>query len=227
MNLYKHHTERELIAVLDQSVKLTYEAQLNLSREISKRSLGVSTQELQVQIAEKEKEIHSFENLKDLGFTFKQDGIAGAITLRRATGAKVMDVVSTVLGTILFLVGLVHFWLLLAIFFGDNEFTLTKLFTYVLMISAGMIGFKMLSGVNRLLDYNKFSLIQSGSEVRIIKGGLNGEQIVSVDQLKLEEEEEGELILSAGDIEIMRSAEDNLVYKHTLQALLQKLITNR
>lgn len=227
MNLYKHHTERELFAVLEQSTKLTYEAQLNLSKEIRKRSLGVSTDVLDAQILENEKAIHSFENLKDLGFTFHQDEVTGVITIKRATMAKVMDIVSIVLGGVLLLGGLIYFWLLIAVFFGDNEFTLSNLFLYVLMISAGMLGFKMLNGVHRFLDYIDFSLVQSGDKLRITKGGLQGEQIVPLDALIIEEDEEGELILSAGEIEIMRSAQDNLLYKHTLQALLQKLITNR
>lgn len=227
MNLYKHHTERELVAVLEQSSKLTYEALLNLRKELQKRSLGTYRSDLEIQIRKKEDAISSFKHLEDLGFTIQEDSSTAVITLSRATKAKFIDGVAIVLGGILFLIGLIHFWLLLAVFFGNNEFTLTKLFTYTLLIAAGVIGFKMLSGLNRFLDYYKFSLRQSGSELFINKGGLEAEQVIPLEQLHLGEEGEGELVLKAGHIEIMRAAQDNLVYKHTLEALLQKLTTNR
>lgn len=226
MNLYKHHTERELLAVLEQSPKLTYEAQLNLHKELQKRSLGVSTVDLEAHIHKKKEAITNFEHLEDLGFAIEEDASTGSIHLSRAMKAKLIDGAAILLGTLLFLAGVVHFWLLIAVFFGDNEFTLTKLFTYTLLITAGVIGFKMLGGVHRFLDYHSFSLVQSGSEVRIKKGGLEGEQVIPVEQLHLREATEGELIFGAGDIEIMRAAQDNLVYKHTLEALLHKLRTN-
>lgn len=227
MNLYKHHTEREIRAVLEHSDKLTYDAQINLLNTIGDRGIQASTETLELQISIKEKAINDLEHLEDLGFVFNQDSARGTISLNRTTRAKTMDIVSVVLGTVLFLGGLIHLWLLLAVFFGDNEFTLTKLFTYVLMISAGLIGLKMLSGINRFLDYRTFSLVQAGDTVTIEKGGLKGEQSINLDELILEEEEEGELVLSARNIEIMRAAEDNLVHKRTLESLLLKMTTNR
>lgn len=227
MNLYKHHTEREIRAVLEHSDKLTYDAQINLLNTIGDRGIQASTETLELQISIKEKAINDLEHLEDLGFVFNQDSARGTISLNRTTRAKTMDIVSVVLGTVLFLGGLIHLWLLLAVFFGDNEFTLTKLFTYVLMISAGLIGLKMLSGINRFLDYRTFSLVQAGDTVTIEKGGLKGEQSINLDELTLEEEEEGELVLSARNIEIMRAAEDNLVHKRTLESLLLKMTTNR
>lgn len=227
MNLYKHHTPREIIAVLEQSGKLTYEAKRDLLNEIKNRQIDISTERLEEQIAEKEKSIHNLDHLKDLGFVLHQEDKGAVITLRRASAAKFMDVAAIIVGAILFLVGLVHFWLLFSIFFGENEFSLDKLFLYVVLITAGMIGFKMLSGLNRFLDYYKFLLVQTGEVMTITKGGIKGEQTLSVDELKLEEEEEGELILSAGGIEIMRSAQDNLVQKLTLESLLLKMKNNR
>lgn len=221
MNLYKNHTDRELIAVLAQSAKLTYDAQGNLLKELHARSLGVSTNELEDQLQEKAAAIEDFVYLKDLGFTYKKENTTQ--TISRFLIAKIMDVVSIVLGFILFVVGLVYFWLLMAMFFGENEFTLTKLFTYTLLITAGMIGFKMLSGIHRFLDYLSFSLVASGEYMTIRKGGLKAVQKMPVSDLTIETRE-GELILVAGPIEIMRCTEDNLVHKKTLEALRQKMI---
>ena len=226
MNLYKNHTNREVVAVLEQSTKLTYDAQLNLLQELKARGLPVATNVLENHIQEKEEAIHSLAYLKDLGFKYEEEIGSKAVKVTRATKAKVMDVVSIVLGAILFLVGLVYFWMLMAIFFGDNEFTLSKLFTHCLMIAAGMIGFKMLSGIHRFLDYFSFSLVQSGTLVSVDKGGVKGTQKIPVSDLKIVPEE-GDLVLYAGAIEIMRCTEDNLVHKRTLESLLQKMIENQ
>lgn len=226
MNLYKHHTDREIVAVLDQSAKLTYDAQRNLLKELRARSVAASTSDLEKHLEEKEEAIQNLNYLKDLGFHYEFDQNTGTIKVTRAKNAIVMDVVSIVIGALLFTLGLIYFWLLIQVFFGDNEFSLGGLFTYILVISAGMIGFKMLSGINRFLDYNNFLLTQSNDTLTIRKGGLDGEQEFLVTKLILEQEEE-ELVLSIGDIEIMRSTEDNLVHKKTLEALVHKLMTNR
>lgn len=226
MNLYKNHTDREVIAVLDQSAKLTYDAQLNLSKELHARSLGVSTNALENAIKEKEAAIQNLHFLKDLGFSFEKNELTGGIQLKRTLLAIVMDVVSIVIGVILFVVGLVYFWMLMAMFFGDSTFLPGGLFAAVLAIAAGLIGFKMLSGIHRFFDYASFSLIQTGERVVIHKGGVKGEKEVSVQELSLQEEE-GELVLYAGTIEVMRCTEDNLVHKKSLEALMQKMIENR
>lgn len=227
MNLYKKHTHREILAVLEQSDKLTYEAKLNLLREIDKRSINAPIDALQSQITQKEIAINNLDYLKDIGFIYAMDEQTGTITISRASGAKLMDIAAAVVGVVLSLVGLVHGWLLLAVFYGDNEFTLTKLFTYVFMISLGLIGFKMLGGINRFLDYNSFLLVQQSDKVTIKKGDIKGEQVFNTSDLKLEEEGEDELILSVGEIEIMRTSPQNLVQKLTMEALLHNILRNQ
>ncbi len=227
MNLYKHQTKREILVVLAQKDKLTYEAQVNLLNELTKRFPQVSTDGLKALIKEKEESINNLEYLKDIGFSLEHDEHAGTIAIHRTSGAKILDIVSVVIGGVLTLAGLIGFWLLLAIFMGDNEFALSKLFLYVVLISGGLIGVKMLSGINRFMDYRTFELIQFKDTVTIRKGDVEGDQVFTVDQLKLEEEEEGELILSANDIEIMRSSHENLIQNLTLKALLHKMIMNQ
>lgn len=226
MNLYKNNTDREVVAVLDQSAKLTYDAQLNLLQELKKRSLQVPTTELENQIAIKEQAINNLEYLKDLGFKCQENELNSSIEIKRAMGAKIMDIVAIVVGVILFVVGLIYFWMLMAVFFGDNEFTLTKLFTYVAMITAGMIGFKMLSGINRFLDYLSFSLIQQGDNVVLKKGDLKNDEIMSVSELALNAVE-GDIVFTGNAIEIMRCTADNLVHKNTFEALLNKMKENQ
>jgi hypothetical protein len=225
MNLYKNNTDREVVAVLDQSAKLTYDAQLNLLQELKKRSLQVPTTELENQITVKEQAINNLEYLKDLGFKCQVNELNGSIEIKRAMGAKIMDIIAIVVGVILFVVGLIYFWMLMAVFFGDNEFTLTKLFTYVAIITAGMIGFKMLSGINRFLDYLSFSLIQQGDNVVLKKGDLKNDEIMSVSELALNAVE-GDIVFTGNAIEIMRCTADNLVHKKTLEALLNKMKEN-
>jgi|GEM_PF-1376997 len=227
MNLYKNHTHREILAVLEQSDKLTYEAKLNLLKEINKRPINVATDVLQSQITQKETAINNLDYLKDIGFMYMMDETTGTITIRRASGAKMMDMAAIIVGVILSLLGLIYCWLLLAIFLGDNEFTLTKLFTYVLVISLGGIGMKMLGGIHRFLDYNSFLLVQHRDTVTIKKGDLKREQVFNTAALKLEEEGEDELILSAGEIEIMRTSPHNLVQRLTMEALLHNILRNQ
>lgn len=224
MNLYKKHTHRELSAVLNQSAKLTYDAQRNLLQELKTRAMGVSTAALEAQIREQEEAILNLAYLKDLGFVCREEG--QVITVKRTTWAIVMDVIAILMGLALFVVGLVFFWLMFSMFFGDNEFSLTKLFSYTLAITAGMIGFKMLGGIHRFLDYVSFTLVQSGSMITLDKGGISGTQHVPLDALTIEEQD-GELILFAAKIEIMRCTEDNLVHKKTLEALRQKMMDNQ
>ncbi|WP_299149912.1 hypothetical protein [uncultured Dokdonia sp.] len=226
MNLYKNHTPREIVAVLEHSDKLTYEAKLNLLDTIRKQSIDISTEKLEEQIAQKEAAIANLENLDELGFHYEENTTTGEIVVKRTSKAKIMDIISIVLGVLLSLVGLIAFWLLVAIFTGDNEFGLDKLFTYVLMITAGLVGFKMLSGIERFLDFNSFLLTKSGDEVTIKKGGLPGAQTYLSSQLGIEEEE-GELVFHINDIEFIRANQDNLVQRRTLETLLLKMTANR
>ena len=224
MNLYKNHTLRELQVILNQSAKLTYAAQCNLLQELLARSVALSTIQLEAQIQEKETAIQSLSYLNDLGFVYNKDG--NTITIKRSPRSTMMDVIAIFLGLVLFLIGLVYFWHMFAMFFGDNAFTLSKIFTYTLMISLGAIGFKMLGGVNRFLDYNSFLLLQSGSIISVNKGSFKGTQEVALTQLNLEKQS-GELILYAGSIEIMRCTADNLAHKKTVAALMQKMMENQ
>lgn len=226
MNLYKNNTDREVVAVLDQSAKLTYDAQLNLLQELQKRSIQVPTTVLEQHITTREQAIANLEYLKDLGFKIQENELDHSLILKRTFWGLFMDVISILLGTFLFIVGLIYFWMLMAMFFGDNEFTLTKLFTYVLMIAVGMIGFKMLSGVHRFLDYSSFSLVQNGEEVILRKGGVKGDQKMSVSDLALSSKE-ADLVFTGNGIEIMRCTEDNLVHKKTLETLIQKMKENQ
>lgn len=226
MNLYKNHTDREVMAVLDESAKLTYDAQLNLLREIKARRISVSTEELEGAIKKTETAINDLAYLKDLGFKYQENLVTKGSTVLRATLAKFMDVVALSIGLVLFVAGLIYFWMLMDVFFGDSEFTLGALFIAVLAIAGGLIGFKMLSGVHRFLDYYHFYLTQSGSSIILNKGGLEKEQKMEAQALHLQEEE-GELILYAATIEVMRCTKDNLVHKKTLEALMQKMMENR
>ncbi len=224
MNLYKNHTPRELQAVLEQSAKLTYDAQRNLLQELRGRSLGISTLDLERQIRTNETAIQNLEFLKDLGFAYNKDG--QTIKIVRTTWAIVMDIVAILVGLLLFVVGLVNFWMLAAVLFGEAELSSTRFILAIFLVVGGAIGFKMLSGLHRFLDYTLFSLQQSGEMINLRKGGVKGEQKIPLSELRLETIN-GELILFAGAIEVMRCTEDNLVHKTTMEALIQKMMENQ
>ncbi|TVZ52137.1 hypothetical protein [Dokdonia sp. Hel_I_53] len=218
MNLYKNHTDRELITVLDNVNKLTYEAQLNLLREFNKRKITQDTSTLQLLISETETAIRNLDVLKDLGFKAQFDD--DSLIVKRDSSAQLMDIVAIVIGFMLALIGLIHFWLLIAMFFGDNEFTLTKLITYALMILAGGVGFKMLKGVHRFLDYRSFSLEQKRDSLEVHKGGDDLKYVPQDASLETQDEE---LIFKLGDNEIIYASAYNLKQKMTLEELVRKI----
>lgn len=220
MNLYKHHSGRELVAVLENTSKLTYEAQLNLLKEIQKRDVAVDTTMLQEEIALKEAAITNLEYLKDLGFRATVDLQLRKLEVQRTGHAKLMDGVSTVVGFVLALLGLIGFWLLMAVFFGDNEFSLGKLIGYGFLILAGGIGFKMLSGINRFLDYRNFSLVQSGSTIKLKHQG--NSETYSIADVHLSQTDE-ELVFMLDDKEVIHASAHNLKQKLTLQELVHKI----
>lgn len=220
MNLYKHHSGRELVAVLENTSKLTYEAQLNLLREVKKRGITVDTAVLQEEIAVKEVAIKNLDHLYDLGFEATFDPSGNKLELRRTGQAKLMDGTSTVIGFVLALLGLIGFWLLVAIFFGDNEFTLGKLIGYGFLIVAGGIGFKMLSGINRFLDYRNFSLVQVGNTITLTHQ--SNTKTYGTAAVSLFENEE-ELVFMLDDEEVIHASAHNLKQKLTLQELVHKI----
>jgi hypothetical protein len=222
MNAYQSHTDRELAAVLVRSEKLTYAAKLNLRREFQKRHLDVEMDMLLGGIQLHEVEIEQLKYLKDLGFKYKENSTATGVEVHRTGWAIFMDVVAIVLGLVLTGIGLVHVWLFYHMFFGDNAFSLTKLFQYTLLVFTGTIGFKMLSGIDRFLDYLKFSLVQDGGTIRLQKGFGTAVQVFSVDDVHIIEED-GEHILQLGTVEVARATADNLVHTMTLEELVRKI----
>ena len=226
MNLYTNHSDRELVAVLAQCEKLTYEAQLNLSEELSRRNAAVDTSNLVRHISDTEQAISEFAYLKDLGFKYNEDASSGRIEIRRTFYAQLFDIVSVTLGTLFFAIGLVYFWLLMAVFFGDNEFTMSKLVRYGLMILLGLVGFKMLSGIHRFLDYRHFRLVRTGDTIELNHNPKAKERQYALTDITSEVESD-ELILKVGEIEVIRGSISNLIQKKTIEELVSKMKTNK
>lgn len=221
MNAYKSHTDRELVAVLVQSEKLTYAAKRNLQREFLKRQLDVDLDTLNAQIEQHEVDIKQMKHLPELGFAYTENATATGVEVRRTGWAMFMDVVAIIVGFALTAIALVHVWLFYHMFFGENEFSLTKLFQYTLLVFLGTIGFKMLSGIDRFLDNMKFSLVQDGDVIKLQKG-LGSKQLFSVDDVHIVAEDD-ENILQLGTVEIARATADNLVHAKTLEELVIKI----
>ena len=221
MNAYKSHTNRELVAVLTRSEKLTYSAKLNLHRELQKRQLDLDMDALIAQIQQHEVEIRQMKHLPELGFAYTENATATGVEVRRTGWAMFMDVMAIIVGFTLTAIALVHVWLFYHMFFGENEFSLTKLFQYTLLVFLGTIGFKMLSGIDRFLDNMKFHLLQDGDVIKLQKG-LGSEQLFSVDDVNIITEDD-ENILQLGTVEIARATADNLVHAKTLEELVIKI----
>ena len=222
MNAYKSHTNRELVAVLTRSEKLTYMAKLNLHREFQKRQLDVDMDVLFGQMQMHEVEIREMKHLPELGFTYKENPTETGVEVYRTGWAIFMDIMAIIVGFTLTAMALVNVWLFYHMFFGENEFSLTKLFQYSLLVFLGTIGFKMLSGIDRFLDNLKFSLEQEGDTIKLHKGIGSKEQLFSVDDVHIVNEDD-ENILQLGTVEIARATADNLVHARTLEELVRKI----
>jgi hypothetical protein len=156
-----------------------------------------------------------------LGFAYTENATATGVEVRRTGWAMFMDIMAIIVGFALTAIALVHVWLFYHMFFGDNEFSLTKLFQYTLFVFLGTIGFKMLSGIDRFLDNMKFHLLQDGDVIKLQKG-LGSEQLFSVDDVHIITEDD-ENILQLGTVEIARATADNLVHAKTLEELVIKI----
>ncbi|MGK0385551.1 MAG: hypothetical protein ACI849_000153 [Patiriisocius sp.] len=225
MNFYKNHNHRELIAVIEKRDMLTHEALLKLRVALKKAGLEESLVVLNKTIEEKELQIFNLESLRDLGFTAVHDIDNRTLEIKRVFLAKVFDIVSFVLGLVLSFLGLVFMWLLLAMFAGYNEFSLGSLFIYILMISLGLIGFKMLSSISRFLAYHNFNFLQEGDRITLRKDGISGSRTFSSNQVHISEEED-DIILSIDAIELIRAGKGNVVHTLTIQELIHKIEAN-
>jgi hypothetical protein len=225
MDFYKNHSHRELIAVLEKRDMLTHEALLNLRVALQKAGLKESLVLLSKTIEEQEHKIFNLEALKELGFKADHNIDNRTLEIKRLFLAKVFDIVSFVLGLVLSFLGLVFMWLLLAMFAGYNEFSLGSLFIYALMISLGLIGFKMLSGISRFLAYHNFYFLQEGDRITLRKDGISGSRTFDSNQVHISEEEEV-VILSIDTIELIRVGKGNVVHTLTIQELIHKIEAN-
>jgi hypothetical protein len=225
MNLYKKHTNRELLSVFKDIHTLTYEAKIQLKDEALSRKLVVDIDDLNNSIVKESEAINNLEYLRDL--VSISTGIGDTIRVVRTVSAKTFDVVAIVLGGILSYYGLVRLIKIIFDFLSDRPFDLTAFLIDGFIVVLGYVGFKMLSGFKRLIDHMGFELLSEDGIVRLKK---------RFDMTLIEEEftpenvsvkeSGGEIALFLNNIEVITGDSSNLIQRMTIQELAVKIKNN-
>ncbi len=225
MNLYKKHTNRELLSIFKERRKLTYEGKIQLKEEALSRNLAVDIDDLNNDIIKESEAIKNLEYLKDLGY--RLTGTEDAVRVVRTVSAKIFDVVAIILGAILSYYGLVRLIKIIFDFFSDKPFDLTAFLMDGFIVVLGYIGFKMLSGFKRLIDHMGFELLSEGGVVRLKKRfdiALVEKEFIAEDvSIK---ESGGEIALCLNTIEVITGDSSNLIQRMTIQELAEKIKNN-
>ncbi len=222
MNLYKKHTNRELLSVFKEEQALTYEAKIQLKDEILSRKLAVDIEDLNDDIVVKSEAIKNLEYLKDLGY--KSTGIGGTIRVVRTQKAKLLDITAIVLGIIFSYYGLVGLMKNILGFLNEDSFDSNGFLSNGVLVVVGYIGFKMLSGIKRLIDHIGFELLSEGDVVRLKKRFDIAlvEKEFAPENVSIKESG-GEIALCLNNIEVITGDSSNLMQRMTIQELAVKI----
>ena len=225
MNLYKKHTNRELLSVFKERHTLTYEAQIQLKDEALFRKLAVDVDDLNNSIVKESEAIKNLEYLKDLGYM--STGVGDTIRVVRTVRSKIFDVVAIVLGVILSYYGLVRLIKIIFDFLSDRPFDLTTFLIDGFIVVLGYIGFKMLSGFKRLIDHMGFELVSEHGVVRLKKrfDMTLVEKEFTAEDVSVKESG-GEIALCLNTIEVITGDSSNLIQRMTIQELAKKIKNN-
>lgn len=225
MNLYKKHTNRELLSVFKERHTLTYEAQIQLKDEALFRKLAVDVDDLNNSIVKESEAIKNLEYLKDLGYM--STGVGDTIRVVRTVRSKIFDVVAIVLGVILSYYGLVRLIKIIFDFLSDRPFDLTTFLIDGFIVVLGYIGFKMLSGFKRLIDHMGFELVSEHGVVRLKKrfDMTLVEKEFTAEDVSVKESG-GEIALCLNTIEVITGDSSNLIQRMTIQELAEKIKNN-
>lgn len=224
MNRYKDNTNNELLSLLDRYKSLTFPAQIELQKELINRDLIDNLHDLNSSITDKISDIKSMNYLSDIGFEMKDN--EESIEITRTRKAIIIDLISIILGFILSFIGLLGFISLIGSFFTENEFNLFSLVMNIFQISLGILGFKILNGFKRFIDYLDFKLTIKNEIVTLEKRfDLKLTTLVqNVSHLSLDKQSD-KLVLRLDDYDILGANPKNIIQKMTITELVDKLKT--
>lgn len=223
--MYSKKTNKELIELLAIHRKLTFQSQLYLKAELNSRNIKENIPELENTINEKISKIENLDYLKNLGF--KTDKIGDSIRVTRSVKAVILDILAIVLGLIFCLIGFFGISGLIGSFFSENEISIFSLFTEIGMIVIGITGFKLLSGIMRLIDFASFELLNNNGTI-ILKKRFDTKLIeIHKNESFLELKEQSELmILKLENDPILSANKNNIIQKMTIMELTKKIKTS-
>ncbi|UOB17859.1 hypothetical protein [Abyssalbus ytuae] len=221
MSLYQHTEQSHLEELFEKSPKLTYTAKIELKNELEKRKI-IEVEPLVSLINYETDEIKSLKFLEDIGFTIKKND--DGIIITRTKYAITLDIIAVILGLILVVAGIFNLVSAFASFFSDSNFNMSGFLINILFVVIGGYGFKMLSGINRLLEFSGFKLIAVQDIITLQKRFDLKLQTVerSKTDLKLVSNSTG-LMLELDDIEVFSANPESPVQTLTMKALYNHL----
>ncbi|WP_396601613.1 hypothetical protein [Algibacter sp. R77976] len=222
--MYQEKTDQELIELYGMHNKLTFQAQLNLQKELNRRNVIENTSDLENSIKKKMSEIENLEHLKDIGFEVEK--IGSSLKVTRTFKAILIDIVAGFFGILFCIVGLFGIIGLIGSFFSENDFSLFAMVIDLGMIGLGILGVQFLNGIKRLIDFSGFELINTNGII-ILKKRFDLKLVEiqkNVSLLDLEQNSD-RLILKLDKDEVFSGNAKNIVQSMSLKELNRKLKT--
>ena len=221
--MYKDKTDRELIELLSNYKKLTFQSQLNLREILNQRNINENIEGLESTIQEKIIEIKNLDYLKNLGFKALKLG-ESVIKITRTDKAIFIDILGIVFGIIFCIIGFYSILNLIISFMGEGKLNIFSLMIDIGMLGFGVLGLKFLTSIKRLADYSGFELLNDNGTI-ILKKRFDSKLIeIKKNNSLIELSEQPEIMtLKLENYEILRANKMNIIQKMTIIELARKL----
>lgn len=219
--MYSSKSSEELKELLRDFASLTFESQLELNKELDKRNIHVAKTDLEQAIATRLYEIKQLKYLKDLGF--KAHFVDNQLVIKRTSKAKSRDIMGVIAGFILFFIGVYGVASLISILVNGEDVNVFKLGFNLGIASLVLVGFRLFSGLNRLFEYDGFSLYGANGLVHMKKRfDMQLEEVKALASELFIDANEDKLTLKLKDYPIFDSDADDLTQKLTMEALVDQ-----
>ena len=220
--MYKNLSDRALIDLLAIHKKLTLQSQLNLRTKLNHRNIDENTEELEQTINKTFSEIENLDYLKSLGF--KAEKFGESIKITRSNKAVFMDILAVFLGIVFCVIGFFGIIGLIGSFSSESEFSFLSFIVEIAMLTIGILGIKFLGGINRLIDYSGFELINNNGIITLKKRFDTKLVEIQKNESMITLTEESDLMtLKLDDDKILSTNSNNLIQKMTISELSKRL----
>ncbi|MFS4418190.1 hypothetical protein [Maribacter sp. 2307ULW6-5] len=221
--MYSEKTDKELLEIMGHYHTLTFEAMTRLHGEMEQRKMVVDKTPLTAAITERKQRIENLELLPAMGF-FATEDAAGALVVKRTLKAQVWDVLAVLVGLVVFLAGVYGCASLFSMFANGDEVNVFSLAVNLGMASLVYLGFTMLQGLKRLVDFMGFKMVAQAGTVSLSKRfDMKLENVAKPSEAVGLEYQEETVALYLGDLPVFSANAGNTLQKLTMEALAARL----